>query len=131
MAGSEKPTARSTSTAFNEVRLDTLKEGRFLETAETDFRRLIQRMIRYADDHHGQSEGAKGRLTIELEVEVTKGAGFSIAAVTKMKVPGRPAMVAWPVRGKGDLGNPTLFAPPEMETTNPQPANEAPELSEG
>jgi len=116
---------------FQELRLDTMKEGRFLAAGEADFHRLVQRMIEHRGNHPGQAAGAKGKLTLEIEVECVQGGGYAVTAVSKLKLPGRPAMVAWPVRGDADLGGPTLFVPDEVETTNPVPGAESPAISEG
>ena len=118
--------------AFEELRLDTLKEGRYLETAEADFRRLVRAMLAYADAHPNQAAGSKGKLALEIEVGVTKGNGYAVTATSRLKLPGRPPLVAWPVPGKGDLdGEPALFVPDSVETTNPTPGAEAPAVAEG
>ena len=116
---------------FEELRLDTLKEGRYLATAETDFRRVVKAMVEFAANHPGDAEGAKGKLTLEVEVGCTKGGGFFASAVSKIKLPGRPAMIAWPTPEQNDLGEPSLFIQNDVQTTNPVPGNEAPETSEG
>ena len=117
--------------ALTELRLDGLRDGRFLEAAEADFRRMATGMVGYADRHPGQAGGIKGRLTIEVEFERTAQGGWVIAATTKLKMPGRPAMVEFPVAGANDMGEMTLFQTPSAETTNPNPHQEPPALDEG
>jgi len=96
---------------FVPLDLDLIDEGQFVAAAAEEFAQLQNSLVAYKNIHRERSEGVKAVFTIEvtLSVDSVEDDLFGISAITKSKLPVRPASTSVALAGQTDGGEGALF----------------------
>jgi len=96
---------------FSPLKLELIDEGRFMGQAEEDLSDLQAQLAHYCEEHGEKAKGAKAKLTIEVSLvsENPEQDLFSIKAVVKKQLPGRPPSVTAAIGSDDQEGQHCLF----------------------
>lgn len=98
-------------TRFVPLSLDLIDEGQFLADANAELLKLQRKLREHREEHGEAANNAKAKLTIEVTLQclADDAAAFSVKALSKVVLPGRPAKVTLAIGGIDDNRQPCLF----------------------
>jgi hypothetical protein len=99
------------ATTFVPLELGLISEGVFLDRVNHALAELQAGMESFRTEHKDSSQGAKAKLTVEVELVVvdSKDGGYGIKASYKTSLPKHPAETSLAVAGESQDGRPSLL----------------------
>lgn len=96
------------------VELDLLEEGRFMNRLNRQLQRLARRFIKYVQEHPGDADGVKAKLTIEVSIandyiKDTSYPQYTVRTDCKETFPAEPTVVTLLKEQAASDGQPMLF----------------------
>ena len=101
--------------------ISLVDEGNFVENANADLARVQQAMVDFAKEHGELADGAKAKLTLEIEIKCqsAKDNFFSIDSGTKITLPQRPHSVTTAQGDRDEQGHASLWVRPTGSSEAP------------
>lgn len=93
---------------FQEVNLDLIEGGKFMEDCDREFAKIQNELIKHARKYSSDA-GRSATLTIEVKI-CEKDGMFAIQSSCKTKIPGRPTVTTTAIADELQTGEFGLFA---------------------